>query len=749
MILRNTVKYLIIILMIFNCTNTFASKLKDIKISGNKRVNTETIIIFSDVNIGDEINNIDLNDTLKKLYETDFFEDINIKIENNVLLVNVKENLIIQNLLFRGIKSKEFLKELKKKINIKEKNPYVDNNIKTELEKIKKILQASGYYFSNVKLSKKENNNNTIDLIFDIDLGEKAFIKKINFIGDKKFKKRKLLNVIASEEDKFWKFISQKKLLNNQRLELDKRLLKNFYKNKGYYDVEIISDTVKYQDDQNFEIVFNIDSGKKYNFGKFEFNIPDNFDEIYFKEISNELSEFSGEVYSFKIIEKILEKIEDIASQNSYEFVDAIIDETKNENNIDVSINLKEEVIKKYISKINIEGNQITIEDVVRNELIIDEGDPLNNILYNKSISNIRSLGIFENVESQIKDTDDEFSKEIDIIVSEKATGEVTLGAGVGSSGTSTAFGVKENNFLGQGIKLNTNLTLSTETIKGLFSYTKPNFNNSDRDLSLTAESSETDRLKDYGYKTNNTGFSAGTRFEYYEDLFVAPSFSTQYESIKTSSTASSLLKKQEGSYFDIEGFYALDFDKRNQSFQPSAGYLTTFTQKIPFNIEDDQTIVNSYEFTSYHEYIDDVVASISFFGSNANSFGDDDVRISDRLYLPSKKLRGFEKGKIGPVDNGDFVGGNYLAAFNITSELPIFPALETMDFNVFYDAANVWGVDYSSAIDDSNGIRSSTGIAVDWYTPIGPLSFSLAQPILKESTDKTETFRFSLGTTF
>ena len=176
MILRNTVKYLILILMIFNCTNTFASKLKDIKISGNKRVNTETIIIFSDVNIGDEVNNIDLNDTLKKLYETDFFEDINIKIENNVLLVNVKENLIIQNLLFRGIKSKEFLKELKKKINIKEKNPYVDNNIKTELEKIKKILQASGYYFSNVKLSKKENNNNTIDLIFDIDLGEKAFL---------------------------------------------------------------------------------------------------------------------------------------------------------------------------------------------------------------------------------------------------------------------------------------------------------------------------------------------------------------------------------------------------------------------------------------------------------------------------------------------------------------------------------------------------------------------------------------------
>ena len=123
MILRNTIKYLILIFMIFNCTSSFASKLKDIKISGNQRVNAETIIIFSDVNIGEDINNIDLNNTLKKLYETDFFEDINLKIENDVLLVNVKENLIIQNLLFRGIRSKDFLKELKKKINIKEKNP--------------------------------------------------------------------------------------------------------------------------------------------------------------------------------------------------------------------------------------------------------------------------------------------------------------------------------------------------------------------------------------------------------------------------------------------------------------------------------------------------------------------------------------------------------------------------------------------------------------------------------------------------
>ena len=166
-------------------------------------------------------------------------------------------------------------------------------------------------------------------------------------------------------------------------------------------------------------------------------------------------------------------------------------------------------------------------------------------------------------------------------------------------------------------------------------------------------------------------------------------------------------------------------------------------------NIGENQTIVNSYEITSYREYLDDVVGSVSLFISNASSLGDDDVRISERLYLPARKLRGFESGKVGPIDNGDYVGGNYLTSLNIASNLPILPTLETVDFNIFYDAANVWGVDYSSSINESSKIRSATGIAMDWYTPIGPMSFSFSQPITKKNTDKTESFRFNLGTTF
>ena len=194
---------------------------------------------------------------------------------------------------------------------------------------------------------------------------------------------------------------------------------------------------------------------------------------------------------------------------------------------------------------------------------------------------------------------------------------------------------------------------------------------------------------------------------------------------------------------------YALQLDRRDQKFQPKDGYISTFFQSIPLNIEDNQTLTNSYEIKNYYEYFDDLVASLSIFAKAANSLGDEDVRVSDRLYLPSRKLRGFQAGKVGPLDGGDYVGGNYLAAFNAATDIPLLESLETIDFSVFYDAANVWGVDYSSSLDDSSAIRSSVGLGIDWYTPIGPLSFSLTQPISKKSTDKTETFRFNLGTQF
>jgi outer membrane protein insertion porin family len=255
--------------------------------------------------------------------------------------------------------------------------------------------------------------------------------------------------------------------------------------------------------------------------------------------------------------------------------------------------------------------------------------------------------------------------------------------------------------------------------------------------------------MSKFGYKTTKTGFSIGTVFEQYEDIYFSPSISNYLETLKTSSTASDAKKKQKGDYFDSSFNYGLSLNKLNQNFQPSAGFKSTFYQSLPL-YSDDLSIQNKYNFSKYYSPNENAILSFNFLVQSVNSLSGDDVRISKRIYLPSKRLKGFEFGKIGPKDGQDYIGGNYATALNFATTLPgIFKDLETIDFSFFVDAGNVWGVDYSDTIDDNSKIRTSSGLAVDWLTPIGPLSFSFAKPITKADTDKTETFRFDIGTTF
>ena len=722
--------------------------IKEIKVNGNKRVSSATIKIFSEIEVNSDLSVNQLSDVVKKLYSTNFFNNVELIVEKNILYISVIENPLIQTLTFEGVKNKRIIKLLNEKIEMREKSSFIKNRIKNDEEKIINILRTNGYYFSKVTPKIKKNDNNTVDLIFEIDLGDKAYIRKITFIGNKKIKENKLKKVIISEEAKFWKFVSSRKFLDLNRIKLDEKLLYNFYKNKGYYNVSVESSSAKVIDESNFELIFNINAGKKYYFGQIDLIIPDEYSPESFKKIINVKDKLKGKTYSLNKIKKILNEIDEIALTKEFEFISAKYKENIIDNNINLLIKL-EESKKFYVERINVFGNYITEENVIRNSLLVDEGDAYNEILVNKSINEIKSRRLFKTVNKIIDDGSSKDLKIININVEEQPTGEIFAGAGTGTSGSSLSFGIKENNYLGKGVKLDSQVSISDTSLQGSLTINNPNYKNSQKSLRTSLEATKIDQMSRFGYESTKTGFSIGTVFEQYEDIYFSPSISNYLETLKTSSEASDAKKKQKGDYFDSSFNYGLSLNKLNQNFQPSSGFKSTFFQSLPI-YSDDYSIENKYDFVKYYSPNENAILSFRLLAQSINSLTGDDVRISKRIYIPSKRLKGFEFGKIGPKDGNDYIGGNYATAFNFATTLPgIFKDLETIDFSFFVDAGNVWGVDYSDLISENSKIRSSTGLAVDWFTPIGPLSFSFSQAITKADTDKTETIRFDIGTTF
>tara|TARA_B100000965_G_scaffold327117_1_gene289805 strand:+ start:116 stop:2344 length:2229 start_codon:yes stop_codon:yes gene_type:complete len=730
-------------LFIFNANSEI---IKDIEVKNNNRVSKETILIFSKIEIGKDYSVNDLNLIIEDLYKTDFFSNITLEINNGLLIIDVDENKIIQQVIINGIKKKDIVKILLSKISNKDKNPFLENNVLSDVILMKKILKNSGFYFSEINDNIVENNNNTVDVIFNVKLGEKAFIKTIQFVGDKIYKDRALRGIIASEEDRFWKFISKKRFINPELINLDKRLLKKFYLNKGHYQVTVSDSFIEYTDNNYFKLVYNINAGPKFIIDKTSLSLPIDYDDKDFLNIKEKLDKLKGEYYSVNKLKKIADEVEKLTLKNDYEFLDAsFIEEIVSKNKLNLTFKIKE-FPKQYLTKINIFGNNITEEKVIRDNLRVDEGDPFNKLLLTKSMNNLKALNIFGNVDYTL-DTVEDDKKILNISIEEKPTGEISAGAGTGTQGSTIGFGIKENNFLGRNIMLDTNLRATDETIKGKFSVINPKWNYTDKLLKTSIESSTTDRMADYGYETGITGFSLGAGWEQYEDVYFTPEISAFYEKLDTNQTASTKMKNQEGEYLDLSFSYKLDLDKRNQKYQTTDGYRSRFSQKIPF-VSDDFAFLNSYDYTVFNQF-GDMVTRFAFLVRSINSINGEDVRISKRLYIPTRRLRGFESGRVGPIDGGDFIGGNHTAVLNASTTLPEFGAnLEKLDFQLFFDAANVWGVDYDSSLDNST-LRSSTGVSVDWYTPIGPLNFSIAQPLSKASSDKTETFRFNIGTTF
>ncbi len=732
---------------IFFNVNSYSEIVNKVEVKGNTRISPETIMVFGDISIGKDYLAADVNSLIKKLYDSNFFSDISVELKNNKLIIVVKENPLIDSIIFEGEKAEKYKEKIKELLLLREKSSFIENNIKHDINQVKTYYRALGFYFVKIDTSIEKLEKNKVKIIFSIDKGEKAKISKIYFLGDKKLRDKKLRDVITSDESKFWKFLSRNVYLNKERIELDKRLLKNYYRNKGYYEANISSSNVEYLEGEGFVLTYSIDAGDRYRFKKIFANVSESLEKSAFHPLESEFSKLVGKYYSQQKLNNLLEQIDKLTERKELQFINHSVLETLDGNGVEVKINIFEGK-KVIVERINIVGNSVTNDSVIRGEMIVDEGDPFSVLLVNKSINEIKARRIFSKVDYKILPGSSDDLKVLEINVEEQATGEIMAGAGIGTDGTTFQFAVSENNWLGKGVKLQSALNLSTEQISGNILINNPNYNFSDKSLKAGIDISSTDRSDTSGFESSKTGFVLGTGFEQYEDLFFSPELTIAFEEIDVDESASTAIKNMEGDFFNIDFTYGLALDKRDQSWKPTEGYRTTFRQALPI-VQDSSAIENAIHISAYHDFTDDVIGSLKFHASAINGL-DDDVRLTKRLYIPRNRLRGFNTRKVGPKDGDDYIGGNYTAGLSAEAQLPnLLPESYRTDISVFLDAGNVWGVDYSSGVDETNTIRSSFGIGANVFTTIGPLSFVLAQAITTSSQDETEKFNFRLGTSF
>ena len=354
----------IILFFIFLSAHSHSEVAKKIEIKGNERISAETIAIFGDISVGKNYEISDINSLIKKLYDTTFFSNISVVVKNNILSVTVKENPIINSITFEGEKAKKYKERIRELLLLRENGSFVENNIKSDINLIKDFYRSIGFYFVKIDVEIAKLEKNRINISYLIDKGEKAKIAKIYFLGDKKIREKKLRDIITSQESGWLKFISRSVYLSKERIELDKRLLKSYYRNKGYYEVNIKSTNVEYSEGEGFVLTYNINAGKRYKFSKIFANISETLDQSAFFSLEDEFNKVVGNYYSQKKLKSILDKIDKLSEQKELQFINHSVLETLDGDGVEVKIFIFEGD-KVIIERINIVGSTVSSDSVI------------------------------------------------------------------------------------------------------------------------------------------------------------------------------------------------------------------------------------------------------------------------------------------------------------------------------------------------------------------------------------------------
>ncbi|MDT1986805.1 MAG: outer membrane protein assembly factor BamA, partial [Planktomarina sp.] len=688
------------------------------------------------------------------------FESVLADVDDGSLIITVVENPTVNSVVFEGNNrlTDELLRPL---VRTLPRRIYAISQVRDDANAIASAYADQGRISASVEPRIIRRSDNRVDVIFEIIEGGIVEIERISFVGNRSFSDRRLRRVIETKQAGLLRLLIRRDTFVKDRIEFDKQLLTDFYKQRGFVDFKILSvNSELSQTRDSFFVTFNIQEGQQFQFGKVDISTvlpgvnPADFEAA--------LKVKKGQIYSPELVELTIARMERRALELGLDFVVVKPRESRNEKPLTMDLVLEmSQGPRIFIERINISGNTTTQDRVVRRQFQLVEGDPFNPRQIRRTADRIRKLNLFGSTGVTTRQGSAPNKIIIDVKVTEKPTGSLSFGANYNSAdGVGLLANFKEANFLGRGQAVAFSFTTTSNTNNLDVSLTEPALLS--RDLALNVGASyRTTTSNNALYDTESLDVAAQLTFPISENGRLGTKVFNESELIKNVTTGSTIIQNDAArprrTNYGLG--YAYSLDNRRTGLNPKAGSFLRFSQDM--SLAGDENFVRSNLRMGAETYIGkDDVRLTAVLESGALAFQNNtSSRITDRFFMSARTFRGFAPGGIGPRQKGvgydDALGGDYYAVARFETQFPIgLPNEYGIDFGAFLDVGSVWGLDPSisssaGVLYDSFNTRAVVGVTMFWSTAIGPLRFNWTDAVKKEVFDVEQTFDLTISTSF
>ena len=730
-----------------------------VSIVGSERVDPATVLSYAGISQGEVLTAGQLNDAYQRVVASGLFETVEFTPRGDTLVITVTERPVIGTVVIEGNRrlNDDRLLAL---IQSRPRQVYSAATAQQDAAAIAAAYESAGRLAATVRPTIIRRGDDRVDLVFEVSEGGVVEVERISIVGNEAFSDARLRRVLATKQAGIFRSLVQRDTLIEERLEFDRTLLTDFYNSRGYPDFRVVDITseVSRERDATF-ITVVVEEGLRYEFG--EIGAASSIPGLDPQDFLARARIRPGTTYSPEAIDTAIRRMEALALDRGLDFVRIEPQIARNERTqtLDVTFVLSRGP-RVFVERIDIEGNQTTLDRVIRDQFRVAEGDPFNPREIRNAAERIRALNFFEDVQVETREGSSPEQVIVDVNVVEQPTGSFGFGGSYSiSSGLGLLINFQESNFLGRGQRLAFDFDTTADTRSANLSFVEPFFLGRNLAFGIDGFYNTSDN--------DNSDFSTqviGIRPSFSFPVGDASSLQVRYalssdEIFDVSPRSSPILQAEEGTKITSAVGYTFTYDTRRLGLQEDTGYLLTFGQDIAGLGGDNRYIKTTARAIAQTTALNDDLTLRTILEGGALNMLDGQVsRVTDRFFLSTRQLRGFEFRGLGPrdlgADNEDALGGNYYAVARFEADFPLgLPEEYGITAGVFLDVGSVWGLDNTAGaggpVDDDFSLRSSIGLSIFWTTPVGPLTFNFSNVLERESYDEEQLFDFTITTRF